>query len=67
MAWVETKKKKKIELGDYVVTTRKHNHPCGIGYFEKGTLVKVTDIDNMRGYSIEDDEGHTLIEIGWVI
>lgn len=65
MAWVE--QKKKIEVGDYVITTKKHKHPCGIGYFEKGTRVKVTEIDNMRGYSIADDEGHSITEIGWVI
>ena len=65
MAWVE--QKKKIEVGDYVITTKKHKHPCGIGYFEKGTRVKVTAIDNMRGYSIEDDEGHSIAELGWTI
>lgn len=65
MAWVE--QRRKIEVGDRVVTTRKHKHPCGIGYFEKGTEVKVTAIDDMRGYSIEDDEGHSITEIGWVI
>lgn len=65
MAWVE--QKRKIEVGDRVITTRKHNHPFGIGYFEKGTEVKVTAIDDMRGYSIEDDEGHAITEIGWVI
>jgi hypothetical protein len=32
-----------------------------------GTEVKVTAIDNMRGYSIEDDDGHSITEIGWVI
>ena len=65
MAWIE--QKRKIEVGDRVVTTRLHKHPCGIGYFEKGTEVKVTAIDDMRGYSIEDDEGHSITEIGWVI
>lgn len=65
MAWVE--QKREIKVGDRVVTTRKHNHPWGIGYFEKGTEVIVTDIDNMRGYSIEDDDGHSITEIGWVI
>lgn len=65
MAWVE--QRRKIEVGDRVVTTRKHRHPCGIGYFEVGTEVKVTAIDDMRGYSIEDDYGHSITEIGWVI
>lgn len=65
MAWVA--QRRKIEVGDRVVTTRKHIHPWGIGYFEVGTEVKVTAIDNMRGYSIEDDDGHAITEIGWVI
>ena len=65
MAWIETKKK--IEVGDYVITTKKHQHPFGIGYFEKGTPVRVTAIDDMRGYSIADDEGHQICEIGWTI
>ena len=65
MAWVE--QKKKIEVGDTVITTKVHKHPCGMGYFEKGTPVKVTSIDDMRGYSIADDEGHEICEIGWTI
>ncbi|MBQ3944140.1 MAG: hypothetical protein II670_00825 [Alphaproteobacteria bacterium] len=65
MAWVA--QRRKIEVGDRVVTTRTHRHPCGIGYFEKGTEVKVTAIDDMRGYSIEDDDGHSIAEVGWVI
>lgn len=65
MAWVETKKQ--IRVGDWVETTKVHKHPCGTGYFERGSLVKVINIDPMRGYSIEDGDGHRITEIGWVI
>ena len=65
MAWVETKKQ--IRVGDWVETKTVHKHPSGIGYFERGSLVKVIDIDPMRGYSIEDGDGHRITEIGWII
>ncbi len=65
MAWVETKKQ--IRVGDWVETTKIHRHPSNIGYFERGSLVKVIAIDPMRGYSIEDGDGHRILEIGWII
>lgn len=66
MAWIE-QEVKRIKVGDYVTTTKIHKHPWGMGYFEKGSKVKITAIDDMRGYSIADDEGHSITEIGWVI
>ena len=65
MAWVETKKQ--IKVGDWVETKMVHKHPWGTGYFERGSLVKVTAIDPMRGYTIEDGDGHRIAEIGWII
>ena len=32
-----------------------------------GSRVKITDIDPMRGYSIVDEEGNRISEIGWII
>ena len=52
------------ELGNWVVTTRVHESMAG--KFTKGSRVKITDIGK-RGYSIEDENGNRVVEIGWVI
>lgn len=52
------------EIGDWVLTTRVHESMAG--KFTKGSLVKITDIGE-RGYSIEDEEGNRVLEIGWII
>jgi len=36
------------------------------GKFTTGSRVKITDIGE-RGYSIEDEEGNRVVEIGWTI
>jgi hypothetical protein len=51
------------KVGDRVVTTR--DHTALVGTMQAGTEVIVTAIDDMRGYSIVDDEGNRLIECGW--
>lgn len=52
------------EIGNWVVTTRVHESMTG--KFTKGSRVKITDIGE-RGYSIEDEYGNRVCEIGWVI
>lgn len=52
------------EIGDWVLTTRVHESMAG--KFTRGSLVKITDIGE-RGYSIEDEEGNRVVEIGWEI
>lgn len=52
-------------IGDEVITTRIHES-CG-GYFEIGSKVKIIDIDSIRGYSIQDNFGNRILEIGWYI
>lgn len=53
------------EIGDWVLTTRVHESM--VGKFTKGSLVKITDIDQIRGYTIEDEDGNRVCEIGWII
>lgn len=57
--------KNSYEIGDWVVTTRKHE--CMRGTMLKGSKVKIIDIDPIRGYGIEDEDGNRVIEIGWKI
>lgn len=57
-------KKNTPEIGDWVVTTRVHESLSG--KFTKGSKVKISDIGE-RGYSIEDEYGNRVVEIGWVI
>ena len=59
MAYV---KNNKVEVGDWVETTRKVDS-CA-GYFEKGTKVKITGI-TYRGYDLEDEYGNRVIETGF--
>ena len=42
-------------------------HECLVGILESGTNVKITDIDDIRGYTISDFDGHVISEIGWII
>lgn len=53
------------EIGSLVITTREHSSL--IGKFTKGSIVKITDIDPVRGYTIEDENGNKVSEIGWTI
>ena len=62
MSYIEFKKP---QIGDCVKTTIVHKSLSG--KFTKGSLVKITEIDDVRGYTIEDSEGHTISEIGWKI
>jgi len=53
------------KIGEWVVTTKKHS--CLARTFAKGTRVKVVNSDDMRGYTIEDESGNRMYEIGWII
>jgi hypothetical protein len=53
------------EVGKWVVTTRVHE--SFRGKFTVGSRVKIVDIDPIRGYAIEDENGNRVCEIGWTI
>ena len=53
------------EIGNVVKTTREHSSM--VGKFTKGSHVKIVDIDPIRGYTIEDENGNRVGEIGWII
>lgn len=59
------KKNDSPKIGDWVVTTK--NHECLRGTMLKGSKVQIIDIDWMRGYAIQDEEGNRVTEIGWTI
>ena len=54
-----------FNIGDWIETTVEHNSLCGT--FTVDTKVKIIDIDPMRGYSIEDETGNRMLEIGWTV
>lgn len=51
------------EIGKKVVLTKKIKS-CA-GYFEVGSAVTITGIDDNRGYEFTDDEGNRIGEAGW--
>jgi len=53
------------KIGDWVITNKRHESMTGI--FTEGSKVKIIDIDSIRGYSIEDEYGNIMYEIGWKI
>lgn len=53
------------EVGEWVVTTKEHSALNGT--FTIGSRVKIVDIDPVRGYAIEDENGNRMVEIGWII
>jgi len=53
------------KIGDYVILNREFSSM--IGTFEKGTRVKITNCVPMRGYSVIDDEGNSMCEMGFDI
>lgn len=52
-------------IGTQVITTIIHSSLSGT--FTKGSKVKIIGINPIYGYSIEDDEGNKMYEIGWII
>jgi sorbitol-specific phosphotransferase system component IIA len=54
-----------IEIGNVVKTTKEHSSV--LVKFTKGSIVKIVDIDHVRGYTIEDENGNRVSEIGWTI
>jgi hypothetical protein len=61
MAYVKTVPE--IKIGTKVRLTRKVKSIAG--YFLKGDIVKICDIDAVRGYGFEDELGNKVIECGW--
>ena len=57
--------KNSTEIGKVVITRREHSSL--LGKFTKGSRVKIVDIDPIRGYTIEDENGNRVSEIGWTI
>ena len=53
------------EIGNVVTTTREHSSL--LGKFTTRSNVKIVDIDPVRGYTIEDNLGNRVSEIGWTI
>jgi len=53
------------EIGNVVTTTREHSSL--LGKFTKGSIVKIIDINPISGYTIEDENGNRISEIGWTI
>ncbi len=63
MAYIKTINQ--LEIGTKVVTIIEHKSMGG--KFEIGSEVIIIGIDPIRGYSIQDNYGNKMIEIGWVI
>ena len=59
------KKESRFNIGDWTETMIEHESLFGT--FTVGSKVKIIDIDPMRGYSIEDEAGNRMIEIGWIV
>lgn len=36
-----------------------------MGYFEVGSIVTITDVDDVRGYTFTDSDGNSVCEAGW--
>lgn len=64
MAYIP-KNSKTPKVGDWVYTTITHESLSGL--FTPGSFVKITGVDSMRGYDIEDEHGNRVCEIGWKI
>jgi len=62
MGYIKNSKK---EMGSLVTTSCEHSSI--IGKFTKVSRVKIVDIDPVRGYTIEDENGNRVSEIGWTI
>lgn len=61
MAFVR-KESNSIHTGDTVEAIRQIDGDDG--YFEKGTLLRVTNI-SPKGYDLEDEDGNIIKETGW--
>ena len=59
------KSNKGREIGDWVKTTKVYESFAG--KFTKGSKVQIIDIDPVRGYAIQDEDGNKMYEIGWEI
>lgn len=62
MAYTKNETKGKFRVGDWAVTVRRVE--SFIGYFEKGTKVKVIG-KSMYGYDLEDENGNQITDTGF--
>ena len=60
MGFVKTNESK---VGKQVVLTERKKSLSG--YFEEGSVVTISGVDDKRGYSFTDSEGNQVIEAGW--
>ena len=65
MAYIATKRNEMNEIGDWVITKKRHESMAGV--FTKGSKVKIIDINLIRGYAIEDEYCNKMYDIGWEI
>ena len=65
MAYIAAKRNEMNEIGDWVITKKRHKSMAGV--FTKGSKVKIIDINLIRGYAIEDERGNKMYDIGWEI
>ena len=65
MAYIATQRNEMNEIGDWVLTKKRHKSMAGV--FTKGSKVKIIDINPIRGYAIEDEYGNKMYDIGWEI
>lgn len=64
MAFVKyTDTARRFEVGEWAVTTRKVT--SSIGYFEKGTRVRVIGRSSLHGYDLEDEDGNRIYDTGF--
>lgn len=54
-----------FNIGDWIETTVEHESLSGT--FTVGSKVKIIGIDPMWGYSVEDEDGNQMWEIGWTV
>lgn len=54
-----------LSVGDEVILS--HDFMAMAGGFTKGSRVRITGYDNTRGFSVEDEFGNRVIEMGWNI
>lgn len=54
-----------FDIGDWTTTTKVHESFAG--KFTVGSYVQIIDIDPIRGYSIQDEHGNKVVEIGWIV
>ena len=65
MGYVRYDTNQNTNIGQTVRTSIRHDSLRG--YFEVGSEVTIVDVDLIRGYTIRDEYGNEVSEIGWII